>query len=146
LVHENSTFGIGDLAREFGITPRAIRFYEDQGMISPQRIGNGGRIRVYSQRDRARLKLLLRGKRLGLSLQEIRGLLDMYETPADTVPQLNRFLSLLDERRQSLQLQLTDLHQMLADIERQRSDAERMLAGLQNRSAAGLDLPRQNAA
>jgi DNA-binding transcriptional MerR regulator len=127
---ENSTFGISQLAREFRITPRAIRFYEDQGMITPRRTGSGGRIRVYSQRDRARLKLLLRGKRLGLSLLEIRSLLDMYETPADTAPQLTRFLEVLDARRDSLQQQLADLTQLLDDIDRQRADAEGMLQAL----------------
>ena len=92
------------------------------------RSGSGGRTRVYTQRDRARLKLLLRGKRLGLSLVEIKGLLDMYETPADTVPQLTRFLDGAGRSdAQSLQQQLADLTQLLADIDRQRADAERML-------------------
>jgi DNA-binding transcriptional MerR regulator len=127
---ENTTFGISQLAREFRITARAIRFYEDQGMLAPVRTGSGGRTRVYAQRDRARLKLLLRGKRLGLSLVEIKGLLDMYETPADTVPQLTRLLAVLDARRESLQQQLADLTQLLADIDRHRDDAERMLHGL----------------
>jgi DNA-binding transcriptional MerR regulator len=128
---ENTTFGISHLAREFRITARAIRFYEDQGMIRPVRTGSGGRTRVYSQRDRARLKLLLRGKRLGLSLVEIKDLLDMYETPADTVPQLTRFLEVLDARRESLQQQLADLTHLMADIDRQRADAQRMLQDLQ---------------
>jgi DNA-binding transcriptional MerR regulator len=128
---ENTTFGISELAREFSITARAIRFYEDQGMIMPTRTGSGGRIRVYSQRDRARLKLLLRGKRLGLSLQEIKGLLDMYETPADSMVQLTRFLEVLDARRDSLRQQLADLNQLLADIDRQQADARRTLRALQ---------------
>jgi DNA-binding transcriptional MerR regulator len=127
---ENATFGISHLAREFSITARAIRFYEDQGMITPVRAGSGGRTRIYSQRDRARLKLLLRGKRLGLSLVEIKGLLDMYETPADTVPQLTRFIEVLDARCASLQQQLADLTQLLADIDRHRTEAERLLQGL----------------
>lgn len=134
---ENATFGISHLAREFSITARAIRFYEDQGMITPVRTGSGGRTRVYSQRDRARLKLLLRGKRLGLSLVEIKSLLDMYETPADTVPQLTRFLEVLDARRESLQQQLADLTHLLADIDRHRADAERMLLDLRAAQNAG---------
>lgn len=73
------TYTITELAREFDITPRAIRFYEDQGLISPAREGAGGRSRVYASRDRTRLKLTLRGKRLGLTLQEIKSLVDMYE-------------------------------------------------------------------
>jgi DNA-binding transcriptional MerR regulator len=132
MITEETTFGISDLAREFSITARAIRFYEDQGLITPQRRGGGGLTRVYSQRDRARLKLLLRGKRLGLSLHEIKGLLDMYETSADTVPQLTRFLAVLDERRHSLQQQLDDLTQMITDIDRQRDDAQRVLRSLQS--------------
>ena len=132
---ETTTFGIGELAQEFGITARAIRFYEDRGMITPRRIGSGGRVRVYSQRDRARLTLLLRGKRLGLSLSDIKTLLDMYETPADSEPQLNQFLALLEEHRLGLQRQLTDLSQLLAEIDRQRDQALRALAGL--RSAKG---------
>ena len=136
---ENATFGISHLAREFRITARAIRFYEAQGMITPLRTGSGGRTRVYSQRERARLKLLLRGKRLGLSLVEIKGLLDMYETPADTVPQLTRFLEVLDARRESLQQQLTDLTHLLAEIDHHRADAERMLQDL--RSDSPIDRP-----
>ena len=130
VITENSTFGIADLAREFQLTARAIRFYEDRGMIAPRRTGSGGRIRVYSQRDRARLTLVLRGKRLGLSLAEIKGLLDMYETPADTEPQLTRFLALLDEHRQRLQQQMADLGQLLGDIDRQRDEAQAVLAAL----------------
>lgn len=74
---------ISDLSREFEITPRTIRFYEDQGIVSPDRVG---RQRIYSARDRTRLKLALRGKRLGLKLAQIRELIDMYESPTDTVP------------------------------------------------------------
>src|SRR5690606_28017853 len=106
------------------------------------RAGSGGRIRVYSQRDRARLKLLLRGKRLGLSLQAIKELLDMYETPADSMPQLTRFLEILDARRQSLRQQLADLDQLLADIDRHHAEAERTLRALQ----AGLEQPSGSAA
>jgi DNA-binding transcriptional MerR regulator len=136
VINENSTFGIGDLAREFKITARAIRFYEDQGMLKPSRSGATGRVRVYSQRDRARLTLLLRGKRLGLKLSEIRDLLDMYETPADTVPQLARFLDLLDQRHASLQRQLADLHLVMAEIDQQRLEARRMLRELEARMPA----------
>ena len=130
VITENCTFGIGELAREFQITARAIRFYEDRGLITPRRTGTGSRVRVYSQRDRARLTLLLRGKRLGLSLSEIKDLLDMYETPADTVPQLSRFLALLDQHREVLRRQLADLHQLLVEIDQQRDEAQRALAGL----------------
>jgi DNA-binding transcriptional MerR regulator len=89
------TYTITELAREFDITPRAIRFYEDQGLLSPSREGAGGRNRVYTPRDRTRLKLTLRGKRIGLSLSEIKSLVDMYESPKDTEAQMNRFLGVL---------------------------------------------------
>ena len=76
-----STFTISDLAREFDLTTRAIRFYEDMGLLQPERSGPGGRNRIYSARDRTRLKLTLRAKRLGLSLTEARELIDMYDSP-----------------------------------------------------------------
>ncbi len=103
------TYTISELAREFDVTPRTIRFYEDQGLLAPKRTGAGGRQRVYSQRDRTRLKLTLRGKRLGLSLSEIRDLVDMYESPSDTVPQLTRFLAVLAQHREALERQWADL-------------------------------------
>jgi DNA-binding transcriptional MerR regulator len=111
-----ATFTITELAREFDVTPRAIRFYEDQGLLAPTRAGAGGRQRVYTQRDRTRLKLTLRGKRLGLSLSEIRDLVDMYESPSDTVPQLERFLQVLGGHRATLERQLEDLQVTLGEI------------------------------
>jgi DNA-binding transcriptional MerR regulator len=104
---------IGELAREFDLTTRAIRFYEDVGLLQPQR---SGRQRIYSGRDRTRLKLTLRGKRLGLSLQEIRTLVDMYESPADTAPQLQAFIAILAEHRHLLERQREDLDVTLAEI------------------------------
>jgi DNA-binding transcriptional MerR regulator len=145
VITENVTFGIADLAREFCITARAIRFYEDQGLVTPARAGSGGRTRVYSQRDRTRLELVLRGKRLGLSLGEIKGLLAMYETPADTVPQLTRFLELLDRHRRTLEQQVADLRRLLGDIDRQRAEAQRLLAALQA-APPGAASPSQRAA
>jgi DNA-binding transcriptional MerR regulator len=121
-------FTITELAREFEITPRTIRFYEDQGILSPTRAGTGGRQRVYSQRDRTRLKLTLRGKRLGLSLTEIKALVDMYESPADTAAQLTRFLAVLQEQRHKLESQLDDLRLTLAEIESHESRAQALLA------------------
>jgi DNA-binding transcriptional MerR regulator len=110
------TYTITELAREFDITPRAIRFYEDQGIISPKREGSGGRTRVYSARERTRLKLTLRGKRLGLSLSEIKSLVDMYESPKDSVAQLNRFLDILTRHRQALEQQREDIEVTLAEL------------------------------
>ena len=78
------TYSISDLAKEFDLTTRAIRFYEDMGLLQPQRSGSGERTRVYSVRDRTRLKLTLRAKRLGLSLIEAKEIIEMYDSPRDT--------------------------------------------------------------
>lgn len=119
------TFSITALAQEFDITPRAIRFYEDVGLLSPAR---AGRNRVYSQRDRTRLKLTLRGKRLGFSLTEILQLVTMYESPADTAAQLEAFRLALAQHRQQLEQQLEDLQITLAEIGQHESRCERLLA------------------
>lgn len=121
------TYSIGELAREFEITPRTIRFYEDQGLLAPRRVGAGARQRSYSSRDRTRLKLTLRGKRLGLSLSEIRDLIDMYDSPADTVPQLTRFLEVLARQRAALEAQLRDLNEMLGDIRTHEARTRQLL-------------------
>ena len=107
------TYTITELAQEFDVTPRAIRFYEDVGLLTPER---AGRNRVYTLRDRTRLKLTLRGKRLGLSLQEIRRLVDMYESPSDTEQQLRAFLQVLAEHRALLERQREDIDVTLAEI------------------------------
>jgi DNA-binding transcriptional MerR regulator len=108
-----ATYTITELADEFDVTPRAIRFYEEAGLLDPAR---KGRNRVYHQRDRTRLKLTLRGKRLGLSLQEIKQLVDMYDSEADTAPQLKAFLSILAAHRAQLDQQLEDIEITLAEI------------------------------
>src|ERR1041384_1192744 len=95
----DATYTITELAHEFGLTTRAIRFYEDHGLLAPARVG---RNRVYGNRDRVRLKLTLRGKRLGLSLSEIRELIDMYEPGRDERPQLDRLLSVPDAHKTTL--------------------------------------------
>lgn len=123
-----ATFSISDLSREFDVTPRTIRFYEDQGLLAPQRAGAGGKQRVYTQRERTRLKLTLRGKRLGLSLAEVRSLVDMYESPADTAPQLERFLDVLASHRSSLERQLADLQLTLGEIAAHEARARKLLA------------------
>ena len=92
---------IGDLARELDVTPRAIRFYEDEGLLSPRRDGSR---RVYSKRDYVRLKLILRGKRLGFSLAEVREMLELYDSAPDERPQLEKFVASLAEVREMLEL------------------------------------------
>ena len=106
-----STFAISDLAREFGITPRTIRFWEDQGILSPAREGS-----IFARRDRARLKMALRGKRLGLSLAEIKDLIGMYESTEDETPQLLECLRVMEKRRAALEQQREDIEAMLAEI------------------------------
>ena len=118
------TFTISDLAREFDLTTRAIRFYEDCGLLAPQR---QGRRRVYTARDRTRLKLTLRGKRLGLTLAEVKELVDMYESPRDTQAQLTKYLAVLAAHRQQLEQQLADLHATLDEVRAHEKEARRSL-------------------
>ena len=119
------TYTIGELAKEFDLTTRAIRFYEDCGLLSPLR---NGRKRIYTPRDRTRLKLTLRGKRLGLTLAEVKELVDMYESPRDTQPQLKKFLVVLAAHRAQLEQQLADLHANLDEVRAHERDAKRLLA------------------
>jgi DNA-binding transcriptional MerR regulator len=130
-VSPNRTFTIAELAEEFDVTPRAIRFYEDVGLLEPTR---AGRNRVYGQRERTRLKLTLRGKRLGLSLQEIKRLVDMYDSPADTAPQLNAFLAVLGEHRLQLQQQLEDIRITLAEIEQHEMRCRQLMGAARRKS------------
>src|SRR3954464_15300344 len=111
---ERSEFSISELSHEFDVTPRAIRFYEDQGLLSPKRAGQR---RIYTARDRTRLKLTLRGKRLGLTLSEIRELIDMYEPGRDERPQLARFLAVLETHKAALLQQRADIEAQLAEIQ-----------------------------
>ncbi|MFN3986666.1 MAG: MerR family transcriptional regulator [Rhodocyclaceae bacterium] len=113
MTNDDRTFTITELAREFDITPRAIRFYEDQGLLNPAR---AGRVRVYTKADRTRLKLTLRGKRLGLSLAEIKELIDMYGGVRNYAPQLRRFLKVLATRRAALEQQREDIEAVLGEI------------------------------
>jgi DNA-binding transcriptional MerR regulator len=103
---EQTTYSISELAKEFDITTRSIRFYEDQGLLTPQR---QGQTRIYSKRDRVRLKLILRGKRLGFSLAETGQLFELYDADKSSVTQLTTMLQLIE-------LKKTELHQQLDDI------------------------------
>ena len=124
---DSSTYSITELANEFDVTPRAIRFYEDQGIPQPQRAGRSGLTRVYSSRDRTRLKLTLRGKRLGLTLTQVRELIDMYETPKDATAQAKRFLAVLSQHRRALEQQREDIAVTLAEIGQHESECKRLL-------------------
>ena len=122
-----ATYTISDLAREFDLTTRAMRFYEDMGLLRPERTGPGGRNRVYSARDRTRLRLTLRAKRLGLSLTEAREIIDLYDSPRDTGVQLRRFLQVLALHRQQLEDQMMDLQANLEELREQECEARELL-------------------
>jgi DNA-binding transcriptional MerR regulator len=126
-----TTYTIRDLAREFDLTTRAMRFYEDMGLLQPQREGPGGRNRIYSSRDRTRLKLTLRAKRLGLSLTEAKEIIDTYESPRDTVPQLKKFLVVLEGHKRQIEEQMADLQANLEEIKAHEKEARSLLAKTQ---------------
>jgi DNA-binding transcriptional MerR regulator len=121
-------YTISDLAKEFDLTTRAIRFYEDMGLLQPERAGPAGRSRRYSARDRTRLKLTLRAKRLGLSLTEAREIIDMYDSPRDTGPQLKKFLAVLAAHRKALEEQMADLVANLDEVRTHEKEARALLA------------------
>lgn len=118
---------IAQLAREFALTTRAIRFYEDQGLIAPERRSSR---RIYHARDRVRLKLILRGKRLGMSLAEIREILDLYDADKSERSQLERFVEVLAARRSLLEQQREDIDAALAEIVAVERDCRRRLRSL----------------
>jgi DNA-binding transcriptional MerR regulator len=127
-----TTYSISDLAREFDLTTRAMRFYEDMGLLQPERSGPGGRNRVYSGRDRTRLKLTLRAKRLGLSLTEAKEIIDLYDSPRDTGLQLQKFLEVLAKHQQQLEAQMTDLQANLDELKVHQREARALLAKSKN--------------
>ena len=110
----SQTYSISDLARELDITTRAIRFYEEQGMLAPERRGQE---RIYSARDKVSLKLILRGKRIGFSLAECRELIELYDPTSGNQKQLNSMLAKIVERREQLEQQLLDIQQMQLELD-----------------------------
>lgn len=112
-----TTYSISELSREFDITTRAIRFYEDQGLLSPLREGQK---RIYSPKDRTLLKLILRGKRLGFTLAESRVLFDMYDPDSGNMKQLEQFLAILDDKEALLDQQLHDIEVMKIELKEAR--------------------------
>ena len=146
------SYSISDLAREFDLTTRAIRFYEDLGLLQPQRTGPLGRSRVYSARDRTRLKLTLRAKRLGLSLTEAKDIIDTYDSPRDTGAQLQKFLDVLARHRAQVEDQLADLQANLDEIKTHQREARALLVRMDAsaqlpaaaRRAAAIDRKRLN--
>lgn len=120
-----STFGIAQLAREFGVTTRAIRFYEDKGLLTPAR---DGQRRVYGPRDHVRLRLIMRGKRLGFSLDEIREMIDLYDVDPSEVSQLRLFIDKLRARREQLRRQQEDITETLFELDRLEEQSSALLA------------------
>jgi len=104
---------ISDLSQEFDITTRTLRFYEEKGLISPERQGQN---RIYSAADRARLKLILRGKRLGLTLEESSGIIAMYDPQTNNKKQLQTLIHKIREKRHQLEQQQKDLELMILDL------------------------------
>jgi len=117
-------FTISQLASEFALTTRAIRLYEDEGLVAPRR---NGQARIYGERERTRIKLILRGKRLGLTLAEIREILDLYDSREGDRRQLQRFLEILDHRRRQLDVQRADIDALLDEIGGIERDCRRRL-------------------
>lgn len=107
------TYSISELAKEFDITTRSIRFYEDQGLLSPER---KGQTRIYSKRDRVRLKLILRGKRLGFSLAETGTLFELYDADTSSAKQLSTMLELVEEKKERLHQQMEDIKVVLMEL------------------------------
>jgi DNA-binding transcriptional MerR regulator len=130
LPRQRRTYSIGELAKMFEVTPRTIRFYEQEGLLAPQR---RGQTRIYREKDRVRLKLTLRGKRLGFSLAEIREVVEMYDAmPDGNARQLQRLLEILADKRANLERQLEDIrlmHRELDDVESRARDVLESLKG-----------------
>ncbi|MBS9404141.1 MerR family DNA-binding transcriptional regulator [Halomonas sp. TRM85114] len=129
LPRQRRTYAIGELARMFQITPRTIRFYEQEGLLAPER---RGQTRIYQDKDRVRLKLTLRGKRLGFSLAEIRDVVMMYDAmPDGNARQLKRLLEILADKRANLERQLEDIRLMHRELDDVESQARDVLANLE---------------
>jgi len=120
----DQTYSIGELAKEFGITSRTLRLYEEERLLDPQREGTR---RIYNERNRVRLRLILRGKRLGWSLLEIRELFDLYDSGHGEQAQLELMLEKLSQRRDTLITQRKDIDSALQDLDRIVDNAEQAL-------------------
>jgi DNA-binding transcriptional MerR regulator len=125
---DRTSFSISDLCGEFDVTPRALRFYEDEGLIAPERRGTQ---RIYSQRDRARLAWILRGKRVGFSLSAIREMIDLYDLGdgrrhqrAVALERCRERIALLERQQQDIEAALAELHEFVAVLEAGRAEHE----------------------
>lgn len=112
--HHSTTYTIGELSKEYDITPRSIRFYEEQGLLTPERTGQN---RVYCNKDRVRLKLILRGKRLGFSLAEVKNLFELYDSSPNSARQLKAMLAMTEQKRAVLLQQLEDIQMLMNELD-----------------------------
>lgn len=126
------TYSIGELAKEFDITPRSIRFYEEQDLLSPERTGQ---TRIYCNKDRVRLKLIQRGKRLGFSLAEIKNLFELYDSNANSMLQLQAMLQMTEQKRAILRQQLDDIQMLMNELDEVEKRCRDELADLQKRGS-----------
>lgn len=128
LAQQRRTYAIGELAKMFEVTPRTIRFYEQEGLLAPER---RGQTRIYHEKDRVRLKLTLRGKRLGFSLAEIREVIEMYDAlPDGNARQLRRLLEILADKRSNMERQLEDIRVMQNELDDVEARAREVLKRL----------------
>lgn len=123
-----NTFSISELSKEFDITTRSIRFYEDQGLLTPSR---KGQTRIYSQRDRVRLKLILRGKRLGFSLAETGRIFELYDHDKTSTTQLKTMMNIISEKKAHLHQQLDDIKVVLMELNNLESSCQETLAAIE---------------
>ena len=123
-------YSISDLSKEFDITTRSIRFYEDQGLISPTR---KGQTRIYNQRDKVRLKLILRGKRLGFSLAETGRLFELYDVDKTSAKQLNSIMELINNKKSDLTQQLEDINAVLIELNDLEDNCQETLRTLESK-------------
>ena len=121
-------YSISELSKEFDITTRSIRFYEDQGLISPNR---KGQTRIYNQRDRVRLKLILRGKRLGFSLAETGRLFELYDVDKTSSKQLNSIMQLINDKKNDLKQKLEDVNAVLIELDDLKDNCQKTLTALE---------------
>ena len=126
-------YSIGELAKEFDITNRSIRFYEDQGLILPTR---QGQTRIYNQRDKVRLKLILRGKRLGFSLAETGRLFELYDLDKSSAKQLETFMQLILQKKEDLKQQLDDIHAVMFELDSLQDNCQNILLDIEQSKTA----------
>ncbi|AQA20039.1 MerR family transcriptional regulator [Halioglobus japonicus] len=121
---ERKTYTISELAKEFGVTPRTIRFYEEKGLVTPARQGQK---RLYTPADRVRIKLILRGKRIGMTLDESVEVIDMYDPEHNNSEQLHSLIATVKEKRARFEQQIRDINDIMASLDEVQGLCEQAL-------------------